>query len=166
MKGTYVLLRRSLSVFRTGCHFEFVRAATYALDIYFALDSPLCWLPRWLSGKRIHLPMQETPVWSLVWEGPWSRKWQPTPVFLSGKSMERRALWATVHGVAKSWTWLSVHMHRRTHSHLFYSWTHPVSQVTLHQFCVQFKIKCLLSYTNKYKEIQYFSCVPPTVTPN
>ena len=143
----------------------------------FALDFPLCWLPRWLSGKRIHLPMQETqetPVWSLVGEGPWSRKWQPTPVFLSGKSMERRALWATVHGVAKSWTWLSMHMHMcahththtHTHSHLFYSWTPPVSQVTLHQFCVQFKIKCLLSYTNKYKEIQYFSCAPPTFTPN
>ena len=38
------------------------------------------------------------------WVGkiPWRRKWQPTPVFLPGKSHEQR--WATVHEVAKSWT--------------------------------------------------------------
>ena len=36
----------------------------------FALDFPLCWLPRWLSGKRIHLPMQETQVPSLGQEDP------------------------------------------------------------------------------------------------
>ena len=38
---------------------------------------------------------------------PWRRKWQPTLVFLLGNPMDRGALWATVHGVAKSWTWLS-----------------------------------------------------------
>jgi len=32
---------------------------------------------------------------------PWKRKWQPTPVFLPEKSMDRGAWWATVHGVAK-----------------------------------------------------------------
>ena len=31
----------------------------------------------------------------------WSRKWQPTPVFFPGKPMDRRAWWATVHGVTK-----------------------------------------------------------------
>ena len=35
----------------------------------------------------------------------WRRKWQPTPVFLPGVSHGQRA---TVHGVAKSQTWLSV----------------------------------------------------------
>ena len=30
--------------------------------------------------------MQETRVWSWVGKIPWRRKWQPTPVFLSGKS--------------------------------------------------------------------------------
>ena len=29
---------------------------------------------------------------------PWRRKWQPTPVFLSGKSRGQRSLAATVHG--------------------------------------------------------------------
>ena len=36
----------------------------------------------------------------------WRRKWQPTPVFLPRKSMDRGAWWATVHSIAKSWTQL------------------------------------------------------------
>ena len=38
---------------------------------------------------------------------PWSRKWQPTPVFLPGKFHGQGAGWAVVHGVAKSQTRLS-----------------------------------------------------------
>ena len=40
------------------------------------------------------------------WVGkmPWRRAWQPTPVFLLENPMDRGAWWATVHGVAKSWT--------------------------------------------------------------
>jgi len=30
---------------------------------------------------------------------PWRREWQPTPVFLPGKPMDRGAWWATVHGI-------------------------------------------------------------------
>ena len=37
----------------------------------------------------------------------WRRKWQPTSVFLPGKSHGERNLEATVHPVAKNWTWLS-----------------------------------------------------------
>ena len=36
--------------------------------------------------------MQETQVQSLVRKIPWRRKWQPTPVFLSGKPHEQRSL--------------------------------------------------------------------------
>ena len=36
----------------------------------------------------------------------WRRKWQPTPVFLSGKSQDGGAWWAAVYGVAQSRTWL------------------------------------------------------------
>ena len=42
--------------------------------------------------SRIHLPKQETWVWSLGQEDPWERKWQPTLVFLPGKSHERKSL--------------------------------------------------------------------------
>ena len=38
---------------------------------------------------------------------PWRRKWQPIPVFLPGKSMDRGDWQATIHGVTKSWTRLS-----------------------------------------------------------
>ena len=40
---------------------------------------------------------------------PWRKKWQPTPVFLPGKSHGQRSLAATVYGVAKSWTRLNTH---------------------------------------------------------
>ena len=51
--------------------------------------------------------MWETWVWSLAQGDPWRRKWQPTPVFLPGESMDRGAWRATVHGIAKSWTRLN-----------------------------------------------------------
>ena len=38
---------------------------------------------------------------------PWRRKWQPTLVFLPGKSYGQRSLKATVLHVTKSWTQLS-----------------------------------------------------------
>ena len=34
----------------------------------------------------------------------WRRKWQPTPVFLSGESQGQRAWWAAVYGVSLSQT--------------------------------------------------------------
>ena len=34
----------------------------------------------------------------------WRRKWQPTPVFLPGKSQGQGSLWAAISGVAQSWT--------------------------------------------------------------
>ena len=46
--------------------------------------------------------MQETRVQPWVRKFPWRRKWQPTPVFLSGNSMDRGAWRAAVHRVAKS----------------------------------------------------------------
>ena len=49
-------------------------------------------LPRWLSGKNIHLPVQEMWVCSLGQEDPWRRKWQPSPVFSSGKTHGQRSL--------------------------------------------------------------------------
>ena len=44
----------------------------------------------------------------------WSRKWQPTPGFLPGNSMDRGAWWATVHGAAESRTQLSDRAHNIT----------------------------------------------------
>ena len=45
---------------------------------------------------------------AVSWYSPWRRKWQPTPVFLPGKSHGwRRLAGYTVHGVSKSRTQLS-----------------------------------------------------------
>ena len=54
------------------------------------------------------------------WVGkiPWRRKWQFTPVFLPGDSMDRGAWWVTVQGVTKSWTWLSMHAQPRYHTEI------------------------------------------------
>ena len=51
--------------------------------------------PGGTSGKRTSLPMQEmqeTWVWSLVWEYLLEKETQPSPVFLLGKSHGQRSL--------------------------------------------------------------------------
>ena len=53
---------------------------------------------------------------------PWRRKWQPTPVFLPGKSMDRRAWQATAHEVSKNWTQLNdFHFKKIEDTHLWFS---------------------------------------------
>ena len=44
------------------------------------------------SVVKNHLPMQEMQVGLLGWKIFWRRKWQPTPVFLPGKSHGQRSL--------------------------------------------------------------------------
>ena len=65
-------------------------------------------LPRWRSGKESTYQCRNCKrsgfeAW--VWKIPWSRKWQPTPEFLSGKFHGQRKLaLCTVHEVTKSCT--------------------------------------------------------------
>ena len=56
-----------------------------------------------------HLPaVQETPVRSLGWEDPLEKGMATYSSILAWRiPMDRRAWWATVRGVAKSWTLLS-----------------------------------------------------------
>ena len=58
-------------------------------------------------GKRTHLQCRRHRFDPWVRKISRRRKWQPTPVFLPGKSMDRGAWQATVHGVTKIQTWLS-----------------------------------------------------------
>ena len=52
--------------------------------------------------------MWETWVWSLDWEDPLEGSMATHTTILSWRiPMDRGAWWATVHGVIKSWTWLS-----------------------------------------------------------
>ena len=58
------------------------------------------------QGGRYKRP---TRVQTLGGKIPWRRKWQPTPVFLPGKSRDRETWWATVCEVPKSLTGRSRH---------------------------------------------------------
>ena len=52
--------------------------------------------------------MQETQVHSLGWESPLEKEMETHSSIPAWRiPMDREAWWATVHGVAKSWTWLS-----------------------------------------------------------
>ena len=109
----------------------------------------------------------------------WRRKWQPTPVFLPGKSHEQRdeiQLWnpmATAHGIAKVLTWLSTWTTATTtspqcmvtclfmHRYLFF----PLSNFTLshsigatcdsflHRLLVKFLSQCLLLWKSKLGQL-------------
>ena len=64
--------------------------------------------PRWLSGERIRLPMQETQVQFLDRKDPaGERKSNPLEYSCLGNATKKGASWATVHGVAKSQARLS-----------------------------------------------------------
>ena len=63
----------------------------------------------WLSGKST-VPMQETQVQSLGGENsPGEGNGNPLQCSCLENSMDRGAWWASVHGVAKSWTGLRPH---------------------------------------------------------
>ena len=49
-------------------------------------------LPWWLRGLKSLPAMRQTWVRSLGWDDLWRRKWNPTPVFLPGKSHEWKSL--------------------------------------------------------------------------
>ena len=50
------------------------------------------WLPRWLSGKESACQCKKHGLNPWVRKIPWGRKWQPTLVFLPGKSHGQRNL--------------------------------------------------------------------------
>ena len=56
----------------------------------------------WFSGKEPACQYRRCVYDPWVGQIPWRRKWQPTPVFLPGKSHGQRSLAGyIVHGVAK-----------------------------------------------------------------
>ena len=71
------------------------------INISFASDMGI---PRWLSGKESTCQCRRHKgrgFDSWVGKSPWRRKWQPTPVPLPEKLMDRGVWCATVHGVAE-----------------------------------------------------------------
>ena len=68
------------------------------------VPSQLRCFPGGLGSKRICLQCRRPGFDPWVRKISWRRKWQPTPVFLPGKShVDREAWWATIHEVTKTW---------------------------------------------------------------
>ena len=58
-------------------------------------------LPTWFVSKESACQCRKHRFNSWARKLPWKRKWQPTPVFLSGKSHGQRSLTGYNHGVTK-----------------------------------------------------------------
>ena len=56
-------------------------------------------LPRWLSGKEFTCNAGDVGLIPGSGRVPWKRKWQPTQVFLPGKSLGQKSLVITVQAV-------------------------------------------------------------------
>ena len=99
---------------------------------------------RWFSGKRIHLPMQETQdmrVQSFSWEDPLEEEMATHSSVLACENPVDKAAWqATVHKVAKSRTRLSRHTHTHTHTH-----THNTGATVSMERVSAFKSLCPLN---------------------
>ena len=80
-------------------------------------------LPRWFSGKEFTCQCRRLRRHGFdpeIRKIPWSRKWQPSPVFLPEKSHEQRSLAGySLWGRKESDTtvWLSTCVHTHTHTH-------------------------------------------------
>ena len=107
--GLFSILERSMTplLFSYSCY-----------QVSVCKETPLTVLPRWCSGKGLACQCRRRGFNPWVQKVPWSRKWQPAPVFLPGKSHGQRSLAAAVHEITKSQTQLErTHTHTHTHTH-------------------------------------------------
>ena len=56
------------------------------------VSAVIIWLPRWHCGKESACQCRRRKFDPWIGQIPWSRKWQPNPVFLPGKSHGNRSL--------------------------------------------------------------------------
>ena len=61
-------------------------------ECYIIIDMYINGLPWWLSGEEPACQCRRCEFIPWVRKIPWRRKWQPTPVFLPGKSPGQRSL--------------------------------------------------------------------------
>ena len=87
-------------------------------DLIYKLCGPLSRLPRWLGGKEFTWQCRRcrrrgfNPWVRMI---PWSRKWQPIPVFLPGKSHGQRLVGCSPWDCKES----DMTEHTCTHGHLW-----------------------------------------------
>ena len=103
------------------------------------------WLLRWHSGKESTCQRRRCKRCGFdpwVRKIPWSRKWQPTLIFLPGKFYGQRSLvgyspWGRKESdtAAKSQTQLSAHSHTHTHTHTHTGLEDTNGSPFLHTLC-------------------------------
>ena len=80
--------RRSL----VGCSPRGCKESDTTKRLHFHFQPVFRGLPRWLSGKESTCQCRRRRFNPWVRKIPWRRKWQPTPVFLPGKSHGQSSL--------------------------------------------------------------------------
>ena len=73
-------------------HIDYTDFYGKVMALFFNMLSRLVILPRWLSGKESAYQCRRCEFDPWVRKIPWRRKWQPTLVFLPGKSHGQRSL--------------------------------------------------------------------------
>ena len=123
-------------------------------------------LPGWLSGKESSCQCRRQRFNPRVWRTPWRRKWQPTPVFLLGKSREQRSLvgyspWG--HKESDMTEQLSARAHTRAHARVLLKLSSfPAGFLSLSS--PQNTVSRWLDRTSKEtNQLTDSSCVPGTV---
>ena len=76
-------------------------------SFWLATSTVLSGLPRWLSGKESVCQLGDADLIPGSERSPGGWNGNPFECFCLESPMDREAWWATVHGVARSWTWLS-----------------------------------------------------------
>ena len=78
----------------------------------------ICISPCLVAQMVENLPaMQETQLWSLVWEDPLEREWQPPPIFLPGEFHGQGLMGYSPWGHKES-DMTEQHTHTHTHTHI------------------------------------------------
>ena len=73
-------------------HISHLMSSQNAVNFYFAMSYLLFGLPWWFSGKEPACQCRRCRFVPSFGNIPWRRRWQPTPVFLPGKSDGQRSL--------------------------------------------------------------------------
>ena len=111
-KNVFLIWKASCLLSGRLALFILARGRLYWNKFHLLLDTLHTRRPRWPSGKESacqHRRCQRYRFNPSVGKIPWSRKWQPNPVFLLGKFQGQGTWQAIVHKVAQSPTQLNMH---------------------------------------------------------
>ena len=103
--------------------------SSYTLHNIFSFLTLIYGLPRWLSGRQSACQCRRCRFKPWVGKISWKRKWQPTPIFLSGKYHRQRrlegySLWGhkesdmTEHACKHIHIYIYIYIYTHTHTYI------------------------------------------------